>query len=246
MEDISFELHMRTLITLFDTYRLSGAFILAHDWGGCVALSSIPHLAREDPCTGLMLLNSFFPPRPSDISWNAYLLYILWLSAQGILAALIPEAAIIRYMAPSVTKTIAEGYAAPFSAHRSKAAVTRFARIVPGTPQLVYDAFESPVGRLLDGICSSRSFSSLHEQARLRKRDAEVRSFWGSGKGKVRVRVAFGNRDSLLGDFFPVLLRSIFTSFGSPERDVLDGAGHYAAEEQPEEISQAFIAFASP
>lgn len=35
-EEISFELHMRTLISLFERYDLSETHILAHDWGGWV------------------------------------------------------------------------------------------------------------------------------------------------------------------------------------------------------------------
>lgn len=235
---------MRTLLNLFKTYQLRDAYVLAHDWGGCVALCTIPLLERNDACTGLMLLNSFFPPRPSDITWNAYLLYFLWLSAQGVLAGLIPEEAIIRYMAPSVTETIAAGYAAPFSSARSKAAMTRFARMVPGTPQVVYDMLEAPLGRMVDGICPETSFSSLHEQASLRKRDVEVRRFWSNGRANKRVEVAFGDRDTLLGDFFPVLCNLIRTAYGSPKSHLLRGGGHYAAEEKPEELAEIFGTFA--
>lgn len=243
LEEISFELHMHTLLRLFETYKLSDVHILAHDWGGCVALSTLPHLPRQDACTGIMLLNSFFPPRPSDITWNAYLLYFLWLSAQGLLAGFIPEEAIIRYMAPSVTEPIAKGYALPFGSSQSKAAVTRFARLVPGAPQIVYDLFEGPLGRLIDGMCPPTSFSSLHEQVRLRSRDEAVRSFWRSGKASIRVGVTFGDRDTLLGDFYSVLCNEVKTTFGSPEHHTLAGAGHYAAEEKPEELAEVFAKF---
>ena len=244
-ETISFELHMRTLMALLEAYQLEEVHILAHDWGGCVALSTIPQLARPDTCKSVMLLNSFFAPRPSDVTLNAYALYLLWLCAQGLLDGYVPEEAIIRFLAPSVTESVAKGYAAPFPTVPSKAAVTRFARMVPGLPQLVYRLFESPIGRMIDGMCAPDSFSSLHEQIRLRKRDEGVRAFWSSGEASIRVGVVFGNRDSLLGDFFGTLCNEIHTAHGEPDRHLLEGAGHYAAEERPEDIARISGKFAS-
>lgn len=236
---------MRTLLTLFEKYQIRNACILAHDWGGCVALCTVPHFPRSDACNGVMLLNSFFPPRLSDVSWNAYLLYLLWLSAQGILGGMLPEEAIIRYMAPSVTQTIAAGYAAPFSCSRSKAAVTRFARLVPGMPPRIYQWIDSPFGKMIDGLCSPDSLSSIHAQACLRRRDEEARTFWGSGVAQLRAGVIFGDRDTLLGDFYSVLCQTVRTSYGGPESHLIVGGGHYAAEEQPEKIVELFGRFAN-
>lgn len=149
----------------------------------------------------------------------------------------------MRFMSPSITCRIAKSYAAPFLSPRSKAGVTRFARLVPGLPQVAYDIFEGSLGRLLDGTCDEASFSSLFYQSRLRNRDKDVRAYWKSGESRLKVEIAFGDRDPLLGDFYQILCDGIRTKLGKPEKCLLRGGGHYAVEEKPQEIVQALEVF---
>lgn len=240
-EMITFELHMKTLQRLFEHYSLSDAYILAHDWGGCVALCTIPDLPASS-VRHLTLLNSFFPPRVSDISLNCYLLYLLWFSATGILDGLLPEEMVMRYMSPTATSRTVKGFSAPFPSVKAKAGVGRFAHMVPGMPFVVYDIFKSQYGLLVDGICPPQTFSSLHEQARLRERGDMVRKRWASGELGCAVNIVFGNRDPLLRDFWGILVDGITTESGKPKATWVDGAGHYPLEERAEEIVRIYLA----
>lgn len=185
-----------------------------------------------------MLLNSFFPPRPFEISLNCRLLYLLWLSSQGIFDGLLPESLIIRYMAPGTTSAVAAGYSAPFSGPKSKSGVTRFAMTVPGMPAIIYRLFQSQLGLIIDGLCPKESFSSLHEQVRLRETDHAIRKFWSSGEADIKVAVVFGRRDPLLRDYYDVFLKTIRTSHGIPQGVWIDGAGHYPVEEASGKVAE--------
>lgn len=191
-----------------------------------------------------MLLNSFFPPRASEISLNCRALYALWFSSQGILNGLLPEELIIRYMAPRVTSRVASGYAAPFSGPKSKQGVSRFALIVPGMPDMIYRLFESRLGLMVDGLCPPQSFSSLHEQLRLRERGHKVRRFWADGKAEADVAVVLGRSDPLLRDYYHILLGCVNTSQGRAKGIWIEGAGHYATEEKPQTVADLFAGFA--
>lgn len=208
----------------------------------CVALCTLPHLA-PDAVKSFMLLNSFFPPRPEDISLNSMLQYLVWMSCQGLMDGFMPESLIIRYMAPATTSSTAEGFSAPFSSWRTKKAVYRFAFLVPGMPDAVYGLFRSAVGAVIDGMCPPRTFSSLHEQIRLRERDVTTREFWASGKGHMDIAVVFGRNDPLLGDYWDILVAKLKTAEGKAEGTLLSGAGHYQTEEKPVEIADLFARF---
>lgn len=185
-----------------------------------------------------MLLNSFFPPRPFEISLNCRLLYLVWLSSQGIFDGLLPESLIIRYMAPGATSAVTSGYSAPFSGYWSKKGVSRFAATVPGMPAIIYRLFQSQLGLIIDGLCPKESFSSLHAQVRLRETDHTIRKFWSDGKADIKVAVVFGRRDPLLRDYYDIFLKTIRTSNGAPEGVWIDGAGHYPVEEESGKVAE--------
>lgn len=244
-ELVTFELQMRVMVQLYETYNLQGTYILAHDWGGAVSLCTIPILSKG-ACHGLFLLNSFFPARPSDISLHCYLLYICWLSCQGVFDGFLPEELIMRFMAPNISTHVAKGFAAPFNCIKSKATVKKFAYLVPGMPEFIYRLVESNFGELIDGMCPRNACSSLWAQARLRIRDKSVRVAWGSGGLDVKAEVAFGVLDPLLIDFFDVLIGTIETKCNRPRGYWIGGAGHYATEERPDDIAKLFTEFAAP
>ncbi|KAJ9293869.1 hypothetical protein DTO271G3_7496 [Paecilomyces variotii] len=251
-ELISFELHMRTLIEFFNRTQLRNAVIVAHDWGGCVALCTIPHL-QPKAVSRLFLLNSFLPPRPSDISIHCYLLYIIWYLATGILDGYVPEPLIMRFMVPRSTNLDLQGYRAPYKSDAStKQSVTRFAHIVPGLPRMILrDIRHRYRWRVLEGLCGPVNFSDINAQALLSARDDDVRSFWAglehSDWRDLKVMVAFGQDDTLLRDYKDVLVRLI-----GPQNMVnwakdgvwIAGAGHYPVEERPYEVVRLIAMFA--
>ncbi|KAI0471642.1 epoxide hydrolase [Xylariaceae sp. FL0804] len=240
-EHISFDLHMRTLMNVLETFDLTDTHVLAHDWGGCIALCTLPLV--ENRVKSLQLLNSFFPPRPTEVNINSLSLYYIWLSTQGLLDGLVPERLVIDYMAPEVDHGTTEGYSSQFSGPREKKAVYRFAFLAPGLPSPVYEAFHrTRAGLMLDGLCPPETFSSLHEQLRLRLRDRETRAYWGSGRAPFKVALVFGHEDPLLRDYRDVLHSVIRTKEGEPDAMWLKGAGHYPNEEKPTEIAKRFVA----
>jgi pimeloyl-ACP methyl ester carboxylesterase len=168
---------------------------------------------------------------------------MLWLSSQGILDGLVPEELIIRFMTPNVTSEVASAYAAPFSGPQSQQAVGRFAMTVPGMPDFSYWLFQSRLGVMVDGLCPQESFSSLHEQLRLREKDHAVREFWSSGEAETRVAVVFGRRDPLLRDYYDILMEGIRTREGVPHGVWIDSAGHYPVEEQSRKVAELIAEF---
>jgi len=244
-ELLTFELQMRAMIQLYEKYDLHQTYVLAHDWGGCVALCTIPELP-SNACSGVFLLNSFFPARPHDISIHYYLLYLCWLSCQGLFGGSVPENVIMRFMSPEVATSVASGYAAPFPGPQCKGMVTKLARFVPGMPDAIYDIFEGRLGAMVDGMCLRDTFSSLWTQIRLKKRNERVRETWSSNALEVRAEVAFGVLDPLLVGFFEVLVETIQTKQGSPKGYWIKDAGHYPTEERPEAIARLFADFVAP
>ncbi|KAL1867391.1 hypothetical protein Plec18167_008663 [Paecilomyces lecythidis] len=251
-ELISFELHMRTLIEFFNRTHLRNAVVVAHDWGGCVALCTIPHL-QSKAISRLFLLNSFLPPRPSDISVHCYLLYIIWYLATGIFDGYIPEPLIMRFMVPRSTNLDLEGYRAPYKSDaRTKQSVTRFAHIVLGLPrQILRNIRHHYLWRMLEGICGPVNFSDINAQALLSLRDDSVRTFWAnveqSDWRNLKVMVAFGQDDTLLRDYKDVLVRLIGTHnmVNWAKKGVwIAGAGHYPVEERPYEVVRLIAMFA--
>ncbi len=223
----------------------------------CIALCTLSLLPAKT-CSGLFLLNTFFPPRPSDISIYYYLLYIIWFLSTGIFDGYLPDSVVMRFMAPSITQKIASGYSAPFSTGPiAKASVGRFAHIVPGLPDFVLYLRNYWLWLLLEGLVGSERFTNINAQARLAERNVAVRRWWGAsssgcgdedgGKRQLpKVAIVFGEDDPLLREFRDVLSSGI-------SRHVQDGdvsgiwvssAGHYPVEERPEEIAglvQRFI-----
>ncbi|GAD98724.1 haloalkane dehalogenase family protein [Paecilomyces variotii No. 5] len=251
-ELISFELHMRTLIEFFNRTQLRDAVVVAHDWGGCVALCTIPHLQSKS-ISRLFLLNSFLPPRPSDISVHCYLLYVIWYLVTGIFDGYIPEPLIMRFMVPRSTNLDLEGYRAPYKLDaRTKQSVTRFAHMVPGLPrQILRDIRHRYLWRMLEGLCGPVNFSDINAQALLSVRDDSVRDFWAnveqSDWKNLKVMVAFGQDDTLLRDYKRVLVRSIgkHQMVNWAKNGVwIAGAGHYPVEERPYEVVRLIAMFA--
>ncbi|KIY02770.1 uncharacterized protein Z520_01235 [Fonsecaea multimorphosa CBS 102226] len=180
VREISFELHMRTLLNVIEKLNLKDFYIAAHDWGGCVALCTIPHFPASHRCEGLLLLNSFLPARPSDITLHSYLLYVLWFLSTGILGPLLPESMVMRFMAPNITSTIARAYSWPYDSTpmSAKASINRFSHIVPGLPDFILNLRSTYLWRLIEGLLGPERFTNITAQARLADRDRAVRDWW--------------------------------------------------------------------
>ncbi|KAJ9245680.1 hypothetical protein DTO271D3_4144 [Paecilomyces variotii] len=257
---ISFELHMRTLIELFESTGLEDATLVAHDWGGCIALCTLPHL-RANACRGLFLLNAFLPPRPSDMSLHYGLLYAIWFMSTGIMDGYLPESGVMRFMSPHLPQKEIEGYEAPYRDFplNSKAGVFRFAHIAPGMPEFVLRSLrETWLWKLGEGLCGPIHFSSLNAQTSLSARGDEVRQFWRNGDMKARrsagseapfrVVVVFGEDDPLLKDYKHILTQTINADLmvdWAPSGIWLSNAGHYPVEERPGDIADLIVKFSS-
>ena len=162
--DISFELHMQTLLAVIRHFYLHDFYIAAHDWGGCVVLCTVPLFPSEHKCAGLFLLNTFLPPRPRDISLHYYLLYWIWFYSTGIFGPLLPESLVLRFMASNVTKTIAEGYSVPYqqSTTKTKASINRFAHLVPGIPDWILTQRSGFLWRMMEGLSGPEHFTNIN------------------------------------------------------------------------------------
>ncbi|OCL12178.1 haloalkane dehalogenase family protein [Glonium stellatum] len=235
---ISFELHMRTLLALFEHFDIRDCCIVAHDWGGCVVTACGPYMPLfTNP--RIFLLNSFMPPRPYDIGLNCYALYMLWFLCTGIFNGFIPEWVVMRYMAPLITADVARGYEAPYihQAVEIKASISRFAHIVPGFPDWFLDNLRnSKYWRLFEGLCGPAKFTNFNAQAQLAERGHTVRRFWKScSAGGWRAAVVFGNEDPLLRDFKGVLEDTIDKNaqVSIAGNGWIAGVGHYPVEERP-------------
>ncbi|KAI1622205.1 haloalkane dehalogenase family protein [Exophiala viscosa] len=248
VSEISFELHMHTLRRVIEQLDLHDFYIAAHDWGGCVALCTIPTLPDSRHCAGLFLLNSFFPARPSDISTHYYLLYWIWFFSTGILGPLLPDSFVLRFMAPNISMKTASAYSAPYaqSMFKTKASISRFSHIVPGLPDWVYDLRSTYSWRVVEGWLGPEHFTNLNAQASLAERNRHVRGWWlgefddkSTRNAPEKVMILFGREDPLLPEFKMVLERYIGVSHivRPADRGWLPGAGHYPMEQKPEEIA---------
>ncbi|KAM0104907.1 hypothetical protein ACP6JE_000542 [Aspergillus fumigatus] len=214
-EAITFELHMRTLQQFFESTGLDNTTIVAHDWGGCVALSTLSRLPTS-ACTSLFLLNSFFPLRISEISMHYALLHAIWFMTTGILGGCTPESAVMRFMSPSISQNDVTGYAAPY-------------RNLPSN------------AKSIEGLAGPSNFDNLTAQARLSLRNEGVRSFWKSSDRahQLEVAVVFGDKDPLLKDYKDILVRGVDSRVmvdWAPYGIWLDGTGHYPAEDKPKAV----------
>ncbi len=259
---------MRTLISCIEHFDLRGCYIAAHDWGGyvhtchsrdacteipfssCVALCTIPNLPTGT-CAGLFLLNSFFPPRPSDISLFYYLLYLIWFFSTGVFGGYLPESMVMRYMCPEATRDIIAGYCAPYTAGiHSKVSVGRFAHIVPGIPDVLLKLREGTAWRIAEGLLGPENFTNVNAQAFLAQRNVEVRQWWASGGSQhenvtPRVSVAFGRDDPLLKDFKNLLDETLRLKVSGQRSSGtwISDAGHYPVEEKPEAVARLIQQF---
>ncbi|GKZ61059.1 hypothetical protein AnigIFM49718_007764 [Aspergillus niger] len=243
-ESVTFELHIHTLMQLFKVHNLRHAAIVAHDWGGCVALCAIPQLPQM-ACTRLLLLNSFLPPRPDE--WNLHygLLYAIWFLSTGLLGGYVPESGVMRFMSPHLPQPEVDGYSAPYQSLpvATKASVFRFGHIVPVTPRFALHGLrQTRLWKLLEGLCGPRHFDNLSQQARLAKRGEEVRQSWRAGleKGNPDVAVVFGEQDPLLKLYKDILVDCIHPAHmveWAPQGMWLSGGGHYPMEEKAADIS---------
>ena len=265
---ISFELHMHTFTAVIRHFNLHDFYIAAHDWGGCVVLCTIPLLPREHKCAGLFLLNTFFPPRPSDISLHYYLLYWIWFFSTGIARSLLPDSLVLRFMAPNITAAVAEGYSVPYeqSLTKTKASINRFAHIVPGTPDWVLGLRGTRLWRVAEGLIGPKHLTNLNAQAALARRNVTVRKWWSKEKTErsagsekelllldvadmdrrdfavppEHVMILFGRDDPLLPEFRQILVDTIQVSkvVESSEGPWITGAGHYPMEQKPEVVAR--------
>jgi pimeloyl-ACP methyl ester carboxylesterase len=255
ISEISFELHMHTLRRVIEQLDLAEFYIAAHDWGGCIALCTIPTLPAERHCKGLFLLNTFLPPRPHDISLHYYLLYWIWFFSTGICGPLLPDSFVLRFMAPNMSVKASEVYSQPYaqSLFNTKTSISRFSHIVPGLPDCIYDLRQTCMWRTIEGLLGPEHFTNLTAQAWLANRDQEVREWWsssslGNDKGAAArapesVMILFGRDDPLLPEFKNVLERSIRVSsvLQGGEAGWLPGAGHYPMEQKPKEIAHCLV-----
>ncbi|KAI4124066.1 MAG: hypothetical protein LQ347_005875 [Umbilicaria vellea] len=205
-----------------------------------------------DTCTSLFLLNTFFPPRPTDISIHSYLLYLIWFFSTGIFDGYLPEWAVMRYMCPHATSKTMDGYCAPFEAGAAtKASVSRFAHIVPAIPDYILSFRAHYLWRLVEGLLDPSSFTNITAQARLAERNRFVRSFWAEASAELQdeirpqVMLAFGRDDPLLLDFKDVLVHTIepnlqLRALGG---EWIDRAGHYPMEDRPLEVARLISRF---
>jgi pimeloyl-ACP methyl ester carboxylesterase len=248
--EITFELHMHTLRTVIDRFDLHEFYIAAHDWGGCVALCTIPTLPAERRCEGLFLLNTFLPPRPTDISLHYYLLYWIWFFSTGVMGPLLPESAVLRFMAPNLSVASARVYSEPYrqSMFKTKASIGRFSHLVPGLPDWIYSLRQTNTWRLIEGLLGPEHLTNVNAQALLAGRNEWVRQWWsGHGDGKTpttrnapeAVMILFGRDDPLLPEFKHVLENTIRVGqvVQAAEDGWLSGAGHYPFEQKPKEIT---------
>ncbi|KAL5342034.1 Alpha/Beta hydrolase protein [Aspergillus crustosus] len=250
-EAITFELHIRTLERFFEVTELEDAIVAAHEWGGCVALCTIPRLPSS-ACTSLFLLNTFFPPRLSDASLHYRLLNRLWYCTTGLLHGYTPESAFLRLLSPNISASEVNGYTSPYKSlpRSAKSSIERFSHLPLSLPRfLLFTLRNTYLWKIAEGLLGPAHFETLNTQSRLGATDDQVRRYWGtSGQTpstknatenadirKLEVAVVFGEQDQLVRDYKNVLVRGIH-----PERMVgwaprgvwLSRTGHLASEER--------------
>ncbi|CEL07036.1 hypothetical protein ASPCAL10202 [Aspergillus calidoustus] len=250
-EAISFELHVRTLMDFFETTNLEDAVIAAHDWGGCVALCTLPRLPTSS-CESVFLLNTFLPPRLSDATLHYRLLNRAWYCTTGLLKGYTPESAAIRFITPTISQSDAEAYSAPYKGlpRSAKSSIERFSHITPSLPRVIlHRARNLQVWKLAEGLCGPSHFDTLNTQARLSAQDELVRKFWSSKEQAhgFEVAVIFGDKDPLVRDYKNVLVREIAPELmvkWAPRGLWIPGAGHMPTEDRAGDVARLIARFA--
>ncbi|KAL6237955.1 hypothetical protein BDW75DRAFT_248159 [Aspergillus navahoensis] len=244
-EAITTELHIHTLVKFFEITALQNAIVVAHDWGGCIALCTTPRL-RKEAVDSLFLLNTFFPPRLSDSSLHYRLLNRIWYCTTGLLGGHLPESMIHRILEPSLSKADVDAFTAPYAdlPRSSKSSILRFSHSVPSLPRFVlFQLRQTKAWKLIEGLTGPANWDSLNTQARLSAQDDQVRRYWGTeavdDKG-CEIAVVFGDRDPLLRDYKAVFTRTIhpdrMVSWAPMGLWIMD-AGHLPMEDKAGEVA---------
>ncbi|KAL5000860.1 Alpha/Beta hydrolase protein [Aspergillus recurvatus] len=251
-EAITTELHIHTLVKFFEATELQNAIVVAHDWGGCIALCTIPRLPAET-VDSLFLLNTFFPPRLSDASLHYRLLNRIWYCTTGLLGEYLPGSMIHRILAPSLSKTDVDAFTAPYAGlpRSSKSSILRFSHSVPFLPRFaLFQLWPKKAWKLIEGLTGPANWDSLNAQARLSAQDDQVRRYWGAkaaGDKGCKIAVVFGDKDPLIRDYKAVFTRSIHPDrmvSWAPRGMWIMNAGHLPMEDKAGEVAGLIARFA--
>lgn len=207
----------------------------------------MPHLPAT-ACDKLFLLDSFFPPRPDEVSTVSYLFYLVWYLSTGILGGAFSASIAVRLLCPQLSVRDSQGYGAPYRGLplSAKSTEQRFTYLVPLTPRYVLRHLrETTPWKLLEGFLGPENFSNLNAQTRLAVMDDDARSYWksrkpdkfnqGTEKG-FKIAVAYGERDPLLNEDIYILALVINRRYLTDCIWRLKRAGHYLMEERPYEV----------
>ncbi|TKA80298.1 hypothetical protein B0A49_01589 [Cryomyces minteri] len=245
---ISFELHMNTLISLFEHFDIQSCCIVADGWGGCIATCTAPYLpTTRQP--RIFLLDSFFPRRAPDSGLHCYMLHLLCFVATGILNGYLAEAATVRYLAPGTASSVVRGYSAPYvyGGIRTKASIIRFSHLAPLLPDVfLFKVRESAQWRTLEGLCGPDNFTNINAQALLADRDRGVKAFWKRCTERGwKVCVVSGERGPLLGSRDEAVTEHIDRGalVEVPRAVWMEEAGHYSCEEGPKTVAKHICRF---
>ncbi|KAL3470297.1 Alpha/Beta hydrolase protein [Aspergillus californicus] len=256
-ESITFELHTRTLVQFFEETGLEHVMIAAHDWGGCVALCTLPKL-QKSTCDSLFLLNSFFPPRMPDATLHYRLLDRVWYCTTALFGGYIPPSAIMRVISPSLSKADAEAYSAPYEGlpRSAKSSITRFSHIAPNMPRFIhYRLRQFRVWKILEGLCGPAHFNTLTTQTRLAAEDDQIRGYWAAKDADAqpslnrgtKIAVVFGHRDPLVREYRKVLVKVINPDLmvdWAPRGLWIPGAGRMPVEGKAAGVGGFIVRFA--
>lgn len=151
----------------------------------------------------------------------------------------------MRFMAPSANTSVMAGYSAPYEHCNvyGKSSVGRFSHIIPGfSDSFLFAIRNTGLWRVMEGLLGPKQFTNFHAQARLAMRDTEVRSYWSTcSKEGWQYAIAFGESDSLLRDFKPVLEGTIDKKarmeISQCPKGWIEKAGHYPMEERPATVA---------
>ncbi|BDD59791.1 hypothetical protein MAP00_004980 [Monascus purpureus] len=256
---ISFELHMRTLMAFFEHTGLKNAIVVAHDWGGCIALCTIPYMSAST-CDGILLLDSFFPLFLEEVGVSTLLLSLLWIFSTGTIDKHLSGLTITRITSPHESLLDVQGCNAPYWAlpPGTKSSVYAFSRLSPLTPRYSFKFIrETGLWNLLVGFLGPDNFNDLMAQVRMTTKSEEGRLFWKGRRpdklnqgteGGFKVAVVFGGKDPTSSDCGSVLTSTINKTYmvdWAPDGWCIKGSGRYPMEDMPEETIHLIQRFAA-